>query len=141
MTYRELKQRQQEEINAFPFIWAFNEKQFAEGMRRLGLDPTADREQIVHYAGGGYIRKSDKEALEDLFKKHRHELQEAITADKTGDGFIFDMFSTELANHEYSYTMDLSEAIAACGLTVEQINANPALIHGLKRAADEQRDE
>lgn len=141
MTYRELKQRQQEEINAFPFIWAFNEKQFAEGMRRLGLDPTADREQIVHYAGGGYIRKSDKEALEDLFKKHRHELQEAIEADKTGDGFIFDMFSTELANHEYSYTGDVTDAVNACGLTVEQLNANPALIKGLKKAADDQRDE
>lgn len=31
--------------------------------------------------------------------------------------------------------------INACGLTVEQLNANPALIKGLKKAADEQRDE
>ena len=141
MTYKEMKDRQQAEINAFPFIWAFNEKQSADGMRRLGLDPTADRGQIVHVGGGGYIRKADKKALEDLFAKHRRELQEAIAADKTGEGFIFDMFSTELANHEYSYTMDLGEGIAACGLTVEQINADPALIHGLKKAADELQDE
>ena len=39
MTYSELKERQQQEINAFPFIWAFNESQLADGMRRLGLDP------------------------------------------------------------------------------------------------------
>ena len=91
--------------------------------------------------GGGYIRKKNKKALEDLFAKHRRELQEAIAADKTGDGFIYDMFYTELANHEYSYTMDLGEGIAACGLTVEQINADPALIHGLKKAADELQDE
>ena len=31
--------------------------------------------------------------------------------------------------------------INACGLTVEQLNANPALIKGLKKAADDQRDE
>lgn len=141
MTYKEMKDRQQAEINAFPFIWAFNENQFADGMRRLGLDPTADRGQIVHVGGGGYIRKADKKALEDLFAKHRRELQEAIAADKTGDGFIYDMFYTELANHEYSYTMDLAEGIAACGLTVEQINADPALIRGLKKAADELQDE
>ena len=141
MTYKELKDRQQAEINAFPFIWAFNENQFADGMRRLGLDPTADRGQIVHVGGGGYIRKADKKALEDLFTKHRRELQEAIAADKTGDGFIYDMFYTELANHEYSYTGDVTDAVNACGLTVEQLNANPALIIGLKKAADDQRDE
>ena len=141
MTYKEMKDRQQAEINAFPFIWAFNENQFADGMRRLGLDPTADRGQIVHVGGGGYIRKADKKALEDLFTKHRRELQEAIAADKTGDGFIYDMFYTELANHEYSYTGDVTDAVNACGLTVEQLNANPALIKGLKKAADDQRDE
>ena len=141
MTYKEMKDRQQAEINAFPFIWAFNENQFADGMRRLGLDPTADRGQIVHVGGGGYIRKADKKALEDLFAKHRRELQEAIAADKTGDGFIYDMFYTELANHEYSYTGDVTDAVNACGLTVEQLNANPALIIGLKKAADDQRDE
>ena len=141
MTYKEMKDRQQAEINAFPFIWAFNENQFADGMRRLGLDPTADRGQIVHVGGGGYIRKTDKKALEDLFTKHRRELQEAIAADKTGDGFIYDMFYTELANHEYSYTGDVTDAVNACGLTVEQLNANPALIKGLKKAADDQRDE
>ena len=141
MTYKEMKDRQQAEINAFPFIWAFNENQFADGMRRLGLDPTADRGQIVHVGGGGYIRKADKKALEDLFAKHRREQQEAIAADKTGDGFIYDMFYTELANHEYSYTGDVTDAVNACGLTVEQLNANPALIIGLKKAADDQRDE
>ena len=76
-----------------------------------------------------------------MFDRHRRELLDAIEADSTGEGFIYDMFYTELANHEYSYTMDLAEGIAACGLTVEQINADPALIRGLKKAADELQDE
>ena len=141
MTYSELKERQQQEINAFPFIWAFNESQLADGMRRLGLDPEKDKDKLCSIGGGGIIRKTDADAMRAMFDRHRRELQEAIAADKTGDGFIYDMFYTELANHEYSYTMDLSEGIAACGLTVEQINADPALIRGLKKAADELQDE
>ena len=141
MTYKELKDRQQAEINAFPFIWAFNEKQLADGMRKLGLNPDTDKDKLCSIGGGGIIRKTDAEAMRAMFDRHRRELLDAIEADSTGEGFIYDMFYTELANHEYSYTMDLGEGIAACGLTVEQINADPALIHGLKKAADELQDE
>ena len=141
MTYKELKDRQQAEINAFPFIWAFNEKQLADGMRKLGLNPDTDKDKLCSIGGGGIIRKTDAEAMRAMFDRHRRELLDAIEADSTGEGFIYDMFYTELANHEYSYTMDLAEGIAACGLTVEQLNANPALIIGLKKAADDQRDE
>ena len=141
MTYKELKDRQQEEINAFPFIWAFNERQLADGMRKLGLNPDTDKDKLCSIGGGGIIRKTDAEAMRAMFDRHRRELLDAIEADSTGEGFIYDMFYTELANHEYSYTMDLGEGIAACGLTVEQINADPALIHGLKKAADELHGE
>lgn len=141
MTYRELKERQQQEVNDFPFIWAFNEKQLAEGMQRLGLDPATDKDKLQNIGAGGIIRKTDAAAMREMFDRHRRELQEAIAADKTGDGFIYDMFYTELANHEYSYTGDVTDAVNACGLTVEQLNANPALIKGLKKAADDQRDE
>ena len=141
MTYSELKERQQQEINAFPFIWAFNESQLADGMRRLGLDPEKDKDKLCSIGAGGVIRKTDADAMREMFARHRRELQEAIAADQTGDVFIYDMFSTELANHEYSYTGDVTDAVNACGLTVEQLNANPALIIGLKKAADDQRDE
>ena len=141
MTYRELKERQQQEVNDFPFIWAFNEKQLAEGMQRLGLDPATDKDKLQNIGAGGIIRKTDAAAMREMFDRHRRELLEQIAADTTGEGFIKDMFSTELANHEYSYTGDVTDAVNACGLTVEQLNANPALIIGLKKAADDQRDE
>lgn len=35
--YQELRARQQAELNAFPLIFAFNDKQFEEGMHKLGL--------------------------------------------------------------------------------------------------------
>ena len=141
MTYRELKERQQQEINAFPFIWAFNESQLADGMRRLGLDPEKDKDKLCSIGAGGVIRKADADAMRAMFDRHRRELMEQIEADSTGTGFIRDMFSTELANHEYSYTGDITDAVNACGLTVEQLNANPALLTGLHLAMKDQDDE
>jgi hypothetical protein len=38
--YQELREKQQAELNAFPMFFAFNQKQFEEGMKSLGLKPT-----------------------------------------------------------------------------------------------------
>lgn len=141
MTYRELKDRQQKEVNDFPFIWAFNEKQLAEGMQRLGLDPATDKGKLASIGAGGIIRKTDAPAMREMFARHRRELAEQIEADKTGEGFIKDMFSTELANHEYILTGDASDALDALGITPAQIESSPALAHGLALAAAEQSEE
>lgn len=140
--YRELKQRQEQAINAFPFVWAFSEKQFAENVRsKWGLDPEKDLEKICSIGGGGYIRKADREELEALLERNRAELQEAIAADQTGEGFIFDMFNYELGNHEYIVTGDIAPTLRALGLTVEEVNASKALLTGLKKAVNNQSEE
>ena len=68
MTYKELKDHQQAEINAFPFIWAFNEKQLADGMRKLGLNPDTDKDKLCSIGGGGIIRKECQS-----FTNHGHD--------------------------------------------------------------------
>ena len=97
MTYRELKQKHREEINAFPFMFAFSNKQFIEGMAKLGLEPG----------------DTDK---------------------------IYDMFYTELANHEYIITGDLEPTLEALDLSLEEINSSKALLHGLKKAMAAQNE-
>ena len=42
--YKEMRNRQQAEVNAFPMFFAFNKQQFAEGMRKLGLSPSDTRQ-------------------------------------------------------------------------------------------------
>ena len=109
--YQELRDRQQEEVNAFPMFFAFDQRQFAEGMRRLGLRPS-DMNQVYAIAGtGGFYRKSDAPKLHEMFARHRKELDEAIAADKAGDNFIYEMFLTELSNHEYGYTGDVQDTL------------------------------
>ena len=47
---------------------------------------------------------------------------------------IFEMFLYELGNHEYDVTMDLDETLAALDYTMDAIQADPRLSHGLERA-------
>ena len=131
--YQILKDRQQKEFNAFPMGAAFNKQQFAEMMKKLELLPT-DTDKILSIGSGCYIRKTDRDALRELIDRLDAEQQKAIADDETGDGFIFDMFLYELGNHEYCITHDLEDTLNALCLTIEEINADSRLLHGLNKA-------
>lgn len=131
--YADLKQRQQQEFGTFPMQYAFSNQQFAEGMAALGLKP-ADTDKIYKVPGGGFYRREDGSRLKTMMDRFDQELHEAVAGDKTGDGFIYEMFLYELENYEYGCTMDLSETLDALGYTPEGIQADPRLSHGLERA-------
>ena len=131
--YQEMKDRQQKEFDAFPVGAAFSNQQFQQMMEKWGLTLN-DTDKICSIGGGCYIRKTDKEALCALINRLNNEKENAIAADLTGDGFIFDMFVYELANHEYCITYDLEDTLDALGLTAEQINADKRLTHSLNKA-------
>lgn len=131
--YLEMKQKHQEAVNELPIAFAFSNEQFAEGMKTLGLKPT-DTDKVYSLMGGGFYRRTDSELIHGTFKRHAEERIAAIAADETGDGYIYDMFRYELANHEYGYTMEIDDTIDALGYTYEEITANPKLLHGLEAA-------
>lgn len=134
--YTELKSKHQAEVDAFPFGFAFNQSQFNEMMEKWGLTPD-DTDKIYSIGGGGYIRKSDAEAMHKMFE--RHELERKM-ARQHGDDYLFEMFNYELANHEYNYTGDLTDTLDALGLTIDEINADPKMADALKRAIAAQED-
>lgn len=136
--YEELRNKHEKEVEKFPIMWAFNKKQFSEGMEKLGLKET-DTDKIYSIGSGGYIRKTDSDKLHEMLNRHAEEMERAIKEDPTGDGFIFDMFNYELANHEYSYTGDITDTLECLGLTEEEVNADERLLHGLKKAIRKQR--
>ena len=134
--YADLKQRQQAEFAAFPMQFAFSDQQFAEGMAALGLSPT-DTGKIYNAPGGGFYRREDGPRLEAMMERFDRELAEAIAADGTGEGFIYEMFLYELDAHEYGYTMDTEEALDALGYTAKQILGDPRLKRGIEKAVTE----
>lgn len=123
--YEELKNRFQQEINAFPMKWAFSKEQFDRSMQELGLDP-ADTDKIIGIPGGGFIRKSDKKAFIELFSRREKAVEAAIAEDVDGSGFVCDMFRYELANHEYIITYSLEETLDALGYSEEEVAATPS---------------
>lgn len=132
-SYEAMQKRHQQEVNAFPMKWAFNNQQLEQGMRELGLNPSQTNE-IVGIGGGGFIRRSDRQAFIDMFKRQNAEQKAALAAQKTGDEYAYQMFLHELGNHEYVITGDLSDTLDACGLSAEQINNDPKLRKALARA-------
>lgn len=129
--YIELMDRQQQEFNAQPIGFAFSMDQFESKMRSWGLDPETDKDKIVSLSFGGFIQRKDLAAFHEMTSRHHAEFEKAIEEDMTGEGFIYDMFLAELNNHEYSYTMDTSEALEALGFTAEQVVNDPRLNHGI----------
>ena len=126
--YLEMKERHQKEFNSFPMKFAFSDKQFEEGMRELGLEPT-DTDKVYKFGGtGGFYRRSDAEQLHEMLKRHSDEEKAAIEADTDGTGYAYEMFYYEFGNHEYSYTYDVEDTIRALGYeSVEEIKENPQL--------------
>lgn len=131
--YVQLKEQKQKEFNAFPMAFAFGEEQMKEGLEELGIT----KDEAVGIGAGGFIRKADVEAFKALLKKWQDAEAEAIANDKTGEGFIKDMFVYELRNHEYAYTGDATDAVEALGLTYAEIKSNEALNRGFSLAKEE----
>ena len=133
--YAELCQRHQQEVNALPIGFAFGNAQFAEMMRGWGLDPEKDLDKIYRLGStGGYYKKSDAQLIRDTLNRHEAELREAIDGDKTGEGFIYEMFLYELDNHEYGYTRDTEDTLDALGYTADEVLGDPRLKRGIEKA-------
>lgn len=134
-TYIEMKNRHQAEVNALPLAFAFSKEQYLEKLAAWNItEAEADAGAVIGIGAGGFIRSSDRDLVIDTFKRHREERAAAIAADQNGTGYIYEMFLYELNNHEYSYTGDVSETLAALHITAEDINSNAALQNGLKAA-------
>ena len=137
--YSALKNRHQQEVNDFPFFFAFSKEQFEKGMAEFGLTPN-DTDKIYKYGStGGFYLRTDAPRLKEMFDRHDKEKQEALAADTKGNGYIYQMFLYELANHEYGYTGDITDTLDALGLTEEEIANSKPLLRGLNKAIKEIR--
>lgn len=68
-TYRELKARQEKEVHALPFGFAFSETQFEEMKIKLGVKENSELYRLGDT--GGFYRKADSELIHRTFKRMR----------------------------------------------------------------------
>ena len=117
-SYTELKARQAKELNDFEGIFfAFNNKQFKEGMEKIGLT-IEDKNQIYSLGAGGYIRKDRSKTFSAMFKRHAEEKNNRKKEEK----FLFESLTYELRNHEFCITYDPSDALNALGYNKDDID-------------------
>ena len=135
MNYKKLREKQQKEVNDFPMFFAFSNKQFNEGMEKIGLKP--ENTDLIYKLGyGGFYKKTDSKALHSMFDKHEKELKDSFQDER----FIYDAFSYELGNHEYCITYDETDTLNALNLTMDEVNKNEAMKRLLRKACQQQID-
>ena len=103
-------------------FFAFNQKQFDEGMKSLGLNPN-QTSMINSFEGGGFYRKLDRIALIELLERFDREEKEAMQDDK----YVLEMFEYEMGNHEYGYTHSDMQVLDASGIDVDEFEKNSRL--------------
>lgn len=113
-SYLDMKARHEKEINEFPFGFAFSNEQFKEMMEKWGLTEN-DTDKILSIGMGGYIRKIDKENMQNLFKRHKEEKEKGYKNDQ----FLQSAIEYELGNHEYIITYDLEPTLSALGYSID----------------------
>lgn len=67
--YTEMQKRHQEQIDAFPCFFAFNEMQMAIGLKKLGLK-RSETKKLCQGVGGMFYLKSDIKVLPIGIRPH-----------------------------------------------------------------------
>lgn len=132
-SYLEMKEKHAKMLNDLPIQFAFCKEDLKAGLKKLGLLET-DTDKVVSFPGGGFMKKEDVPKYIDVQKQIQKEFWNAIDEDKEGTGFIYDVFSYELENHEYVLTGNLEETLEALDLTYKDFEEHPNLKKGLDLA-------
>ena len=120
-TYQEMRARQQREVNALPLGFAFNEQQFQEMMRKLGVSSPDELYRLG--STGGFHRRSDTALIVGTFQRHIREWQEAVhTPDGINISWLEEMIYEEMCNHEYGINCDgRHDVLNACDITEKEM--------------------
>lgn len=131
--YLEVK-RQNEELMNRTFegvvFFAFSNEQFRKGMEKIGARDESELYKMGNT--GGFYKKTDADIIRKLFADMQKAEEDAL--EEGGEEYAGQMFSYELDNHEFGYTMELEDTLYGLGLDPEEIQGNPVLYNGLKMA-------
>lgn len=132
--YQEFKINQEKKFNEFPMMFAFSNEQFENGKIKLGIN---NNNELLSIGGGGYIRKTDREAFDNLYTNLDQELINNLNND---DEFLYQAFIYELANHEYCISCDLSDTMDCLGLNINKVRNDLRMNNILNKAIKEYRE-
>lgn len=135
--YDEMCRRHQREVNNFLNKYAFfayDNNQFLKGLQKFGVSENDAHEVFYGTDHGCFVLKEKYNDFLALADRVYQERQDALHDPETGYQFAVDMFRSELANHEYSYTGELEETLDALGLTMAEVLQDKTLSKALLEA-------
>lgn len=133
MTYKEWKNKGQEEFNKLPIFFAFTDEQFKREMEKRGLKET-DKDKIYRLSDtGGFYLKSDAQVIEDYFSK-ADDLSELMKDPK----FAESAFYYEMCNHEFGINMQGAYDVCSCfgDCEYKEYNSGPDYLEEMGYGAD-----
>ena len=130
-TYRHMLKRHQSEFNQFPCFFAFNQSQFEDGKKHLGV---VEDDELYCGTGGMYYRRVDAKKLYEMVERNCRELNEALHND---DDFLYEAVRYELANHEYCITEEWYETLESLNLDEKEVFSNERMKKICLKAMDD----
>lgn len=113
MNYQEMTTKHRKSIDEFPIRFAFSDSQLAEVLEEWQVSKV----DLCGIGGGGMVRNTDAEAWVKLTVDMAKERIEA----QKDDVFLTAALEYELANHEYGYTYDPTDALDCFGLELDSL--------------------
>lgn len=133
-TYRQIKDRHQADVNAFPLGFAFSDKQLTEMMQKFGLpNDKTGYAQIVSLGAGCFLRRSDIPAWKELTERHAREMKEF----RKSTGELKKAFIHEFSNHESQFSLDEDTICRCVGLSWNEVKTDPGLLKIFRSAYKE----
>lgn len=127
LSWREFSDQNQKKLEEFPMFFAFNNEQFAEGLKKVGASKD---ETIVSVGAGGYIKKCDAEALNkleaEIWQSEREFLRDY--------GNLVNAITYELANHEFCIEYDPEPTMRVLGIEVDMIEKDETIGKAFREA-------
>lgn len=129
--YLDLKKKHEKEVSEFPIAYAFNEKQLAEALTKLG----ATKEECVTVFGhGDIVKRENAKPFIAMLERQTDEIKQKLIDDIE---FAEAAFLYEMDNHEYAINWSADEDVMDCFC----INWRFIDEHGLKMAYDSARNK
>lgn len=114
--YTTLQKKWQGDYNSFPMGFAFSEDQLEEQKKKLGVE--SNDELVGIGVGGGFIRKTDVKAFNEMIKRVAEERKKA----RDDDEFLYQMFVYEMGNCEYQLSGDTEYVLeVGCAMTLNDL--------------------
>ena len=137
LTYKELRERHQEETNKLPIYWAFGSEQYEELKKKLNIKNDDELKEKCFGIFGGIALKTDKEKILETLKRHNEEEKKLFE----DDDFLQSAFEYELGNHEYIITYDLSDTLRALGISYKEYQESERYQNIMEVAISNYREE